>query len=162
MAIAVYPGSFDPFTLGHLDIVMRAAAQFDKVIICVMVNFKKKGFLTHKERVELIRRCIAAEPALSNVEVDSASGLLVDYARQVGASCMVKGIRTMADLEAENQMADINRMLAPELETFYLPARPELGFLSSTITRELASYHLDLERCVPAAIIEDIKAKFST
>lgn len=160
MSVAVYPGSFDPFTLGHLDIVKRAAAQFDEVVVCVLANFKKTGTFSHQERVDLIRRSIAAEEGLDNVRVDCASGLLVDYARRVGASCMVKGIRTMADLEAENQMADINRMLAPELETFYLPARPELGFLSSTITRELASYHQDLSGCVSPAIIKDIEAKY--
>lgn len=99
MSVAVYAGSFDPFTLGHLDIVKRAAAQFEKVIVCVMFNFKKKGTFDPAERVEMIRMSLAAEEGLENVEVDFDSGLLVAYARKRGASVIVKGIRTIADLE---------------------------------------------------------------
>lgn len=152
MAIAVYPGSFDPFTLGHLDIVKRAAAQFEKVIVCVMFNFKKKGTFDPAERVEMIRMSLAAEEGLENVEVDFDSGLLVAYARKRGASVIVKGIRTIADLEAEVQMADINRRLAPEVETMFLPAKPELSFLSSTIAREIASYQRELDDYLPRPI----------
>lgn len=152
MKVAVYAGSFDPFTVGHLDIVKRAAAQFDKVIVCVMFNFKKKGTFSHEERVAMIRLCLAEESGVDNVEVSFDSGLLVDFARKNGASVIIKGIRTMADLEAEVQMADINRRLAPELDTMFFPARPELSHISSTIVRELASYQCDLNGYLPAAI----------
>lgn len=152
MSVAVYAGSFDPFTLGHLDIVKRAAAQFEKVIVCVMFNFKKKGTFDPAERVEMIRMSLAAEEGLENVEVDFDSGLLVAYARKRGASVIVKGIRTIADLEAEVQMADINRRLAPEVETMFLPAKPELSFLSSTIAREIASYQRELDDYLPRPI----------
>lgn len=160
MSVAVYPGSFDPFTLGHLDIVKRAAAQFDEVIICVLFNFKKQGLFTYEERVDLIRRTLAAETSLTNVRVDSYNGLMVDYVRSVGATCMVKGVRTIADFEAESQLADINRMLAPELETFLLPARPALAWISSTNAKELALFHQNLEGCLSGAIIPDMEDKY--
>lgn len=152
MRVAVYAGSFDPFTLGHLDIVKRATAQFDKVIVCVMFNFKKKGTFAPEERVEMIRRSLAEETGVDNVEVDFDSGLLVAYARKRGASVIVKGVRTIADLESEVQMADINRKLAPEVDTMFFPAKPELSCVSSTVVRELATYQRNLDGYLPKAI----------
>lgn len=159
MRIAVYPGSFDPPTLGHLDIIRRAAAQFDRVIVCVMFNSEKSGLFTPAERVDLLRRSLAEQEGVDNVTVDRDSGLLADYARCVGASCLVKGLRRVADFESEMQMADINRSLAPGLDTLFLTARPELAFLSSTIVKELARYRVDLKGAVADAIERDVQAR---
>ncbi len=162
MSIAVYPGSFDPFTLGHLDIVLRAARQFDKVIICVMYNFKKTGHFTPDERVELIRRSLEGVEGAEKIEVDQYSGLLVDYARSKGAGSIVKGLRNISDFESELQMADINRRLAPEIETLFMTTKPELAFLSSTIAKELASYRVDMSGLVADAIAEDVVERLRT
>lgn len=159
MRIAVYPGSFDPPTLGHLDIIRRAAAQFDRVIVCVMVNSEKSGLFTPEERVELLRRSLTEQDGVENVTVDRDSGLLADYARRVGASCLVKGLRRVADFEAEMQMADINRSLAPGLDTLFLTARPELACLSSTIVRELARYRVDLRGAVAGCIADAVETR---
>ena len=116
MGIAIYPGSFDPVTLGHLDIIKRAAAQFDRVIVCVMINSHKQGLFRPEERVELIKRVVGR---LDNVEVDASGELLAEYAKKKGASCVVKGLRAMSDFEEEFQMATINRKLNPKLDTVF-------------------------------------------
>lgn len=156
MRTALYPGSFDPVTLGHLDVIRRAAAQFDRLIVCVMFNSEKHGLFRPEERVELLKKSVQG---LDNVTVDCASGLLVDYARAHQVSCVVKGIRTVADFEAEKQMADINRGLCPELETMFLMAKPELGHISSTIAKEMARYGVDLRAYVPQVIEETVAAR---
>lgn len=156
MKIAVYPGSFDPPTLGHLDIIRRAAAQFDRVIVCVMYNSEKHGLFTPEERVALLRRSLAQQEGVENVEVDRDNGLLADYARRRGASCLVKGLRRVADFESEMQMADINRTLSPGLDTLFLTARPELAFLSSTIVKELARYRAQMKGAVAESIAQDV------
>lgn len=155
MSCAIYPGSFDPPTLGHLDIIQRAAAQFDRVIVCVMFNSAKSGLFTPEERVALLRQSLSGLEGVENVEVDRDSGLLVDYARRRGAGCVVKGLRSVADFEYELQMADVNRRLTG-LETFFLTARPELGFLSSTIVRELGRYDVELRGSVSDAIADEV------
>ncbi|MCD7753132.1 MAG: pantetheine-phosphate adenylyltransferase [Clostridiales bacterium] len=156
MRTAIYPGSFDPVTRGHLDIIKRAAAQFDRLIVCVMVNSEKKGLFTPQERVELLRRVTADIP---NVEVDASPSLLADYAREKGAGCVVKGLRAMSDFEKEFQMAMINRKLNPGLETMFLSARQNYTYLSSSIAKELAMYRVPLEDFVPAEIAADVQAK---
>lgn len=160
MRIAVYPGSFDPVTLGHLDIIRRAAVQFDRLIVCVMYNSEKHGLFTPRERVELIRRSLEGLDGVDNVMVDQASGLLVDYAQQQGARCIVKGLRRVADFESEMQMADINRKLAPGVDTLFLTARPEMAFLSSTIVKEMARYQVNLRGYVADSIAGDVSARF--
>ena len=156
MRTAIYPGSFDPVTRGHLDIIKRAAAQFDRLIVCVMVNAEKTGLFTPTERVELLRR-VTRE--LDNVEIDASSALLADYARQRQASCVVKGLRAMSDFEKEFQMAMINRKLNPGLETMFLSARQNYTYLSSSITKELAMYRVPLQDFVPEEIADQVQAK---
>jgi pantetheine-phosphate adenylyltransferase len=155
MATAVYPGSFDPPTLGHLDIIQRAAAQFDRVVVCVMYNSAKSGLFTPEERLELLRESLTGLEGVENVEVDRDSGLLVDCARRKGASCVVKGLRSVTDFEYELQMADVNRKLSG-LDTLFLTARPELSFLSSSIVRELGRYQVELRGSVSDAIAENV------
>ncbi len=156
MRTALYPGSFDPVTLGHLDIIRRAARQFDWLIVCVMVNSEKRGLFAPQERAELIRRSLTG---LDNVTVDFAPGLLVEYARQHQISCVVKGLRSGADFESEKQMADINRNLDPAFETMFFTCRPELGHISSTIVKEMARYGVDLHGYVPDEIKEIVAAR---
>ena len=160
MKTAVYPGSFDPITLGHLHIIKRAAVCFDKLIVCVMVNSEKvnRGLFTAEERVELIRRVVAKLP---NVEVDSASTLIAEYARQRRACTMVKGLRAVSDYENELQMALINRKLNPRLETMFLPSSAKYTYVSSSMVKEMARYGADLSDFVPREIIADIQGKMN-
>ena len=154
MNIAIYPGSFDPITLGHLDIIRRAAACFDKVYVCVMVNCEKKQpMFTPERRLELIRHSVAH---ISNVEVENWSALLADYARAKNAHILVKGVRNCADFELENQMARINQGICPGLETLLLPASAEFEHFSSTMVREMIRYHQPLEKYVPAPVAEEL------
>ncbi len=156
MSVAIYPGSFDPVTKGHLDIIKRAAAQFDRLIVCVMVNSEKHGLFSHQERVELLRRVTRD---LDNVEVDASPMLLAEYARTRNASCVVKGLRALSDFEKEFQMAMINRKLNPGLETMFLSARQNYTYLSSSITKELASFHVPLNDFVPDEIVDEVQRR---
>ena len=137
MRRAVCPGSFDPVTVGHMDLAARAAAIFDRVILCVMVNGEKRHMFTLDERLALVR---AAAAAIPNVEAAACDGLLADFARAQGACALVKGVRGAADLDWETQMAQINRDLCPQLDTILLPARPEHLHISSTLVREMLRY----------------------
>ena len=160
MKTAIYPGSFDPITLGHLNIIKRAAVCFDKLIVCVMVNSEKvnRGLFTEAERVELIRRVVAKLP---NVEVDCSSTLLAEYARQKKACTLVKGLRAVSDYENELQMALINRKLNPRLETMFLPSSTKYTYVSSSMVKEMARYGADLSDFVPREIIADIQEKMN-
>ena len=149
MRIAVYPGSFDPPTLGHLDVVERAERLFDKVIVAVGRNSAKNPLLGIEERVEAIKLATAH----IDVEVDTFSGLLVDYVSKVGASAIVRGLRANADFEYEFQMALVNRRLKPELESVFLMTKWEYSYLSSSIVREVALLGGDFSEMVPRAII---------
>ena len=159
MKIAIYPGSFDPVTSGHLNIIRRAASIFDKLIVCVMVNAGKNPMFTQTERVELIRKVTSDLP---NVEVDSSCELLAEYARRKGSCVIVKGLRAGSDFENEFQMALINRKLNPELDTMFLTAEHEYMHLSSSIVKELAAYDVDLSDFLPEQIIPDFKQRVST
>ena len=160
MKTAIYPGSFDPITLGHLNIIKRAAVCFDKLIVCVMVNSEKvnRGLFTEAERVELIRRVVAKLP---NVEVDCSSTLIAEYARQKRACTLVKGLRAVSDYENELQMALINRKLNPRLETMFLPSSTKYTYVSSSMVKEMARYGADLSDFVPREIIADIQEKMN-
>ena len=154
MRIAVCPGSFDPITLGHLDIIRRASALFDRVWVCVMANGEKsRGMFPPQRRLELVRLAVEELP---NVEAELWTGLLADYARQRNAGFLVKGVRCGTDFDNEYQMAWINRSLAVELETVLLPARPEFSYFSSTMAREMIRYGQDLKRYLPFAVAEEI------
>lgn len=152
MSVAVYPGSFDPVTKGHLNIIARAAKLFDRLIVCVMVNSDKNPLFSADERVDLIRRVTADLP---NVEVDFSDRLLAAYAKDRGAQVIVKGLRAMSDFEKEFQMAMINRKLNPDLDTMFLTAEHQLTYLSSSIVKELGHYDADLTELLPEEIIPD-------
>ncbi len=156
MKLAVYPGSFDPITLGHLNIIRRASACFDKLVVCVMYNSSKTGIFLPEERVELIGRCVARFP---NVTVDSSTGLLADYAKKKKADVVVKGLRAISDYESEVAMAVINRKLNPELETMFLASSEKYTYLSSTVVKEMARYGADLKEFVPEEILVDVSEK---
>lgn len=153
MKIAIYPGSFDPITSGHLNIIRRAANIFDRVIVCVMVNAGKKApMFSQDERVELIRRVTADLP---NVEVDCSRELLAEYARRKGGCVVVKGLRAGSDFENEFQMAIINRKINPNLDTMFLTAEPQYMYMSSSMVKELGYYDVDLSEFLPEEIIPD-------
>lgn len=156
MKIAIYPGSFDPVTIGHLNIIQRAANIFDKLIVCVMVNAGKNPVFTLEERVDLIRRVTKNIP---NVEVDSSSELLAEYARRRGSCVIVKGLRAGSDFENEFQMALINKKINPELDTMFLTAESQYMYLSSSMVKELGSYGVDLSDFLPKEIISDFQKK---
>lgn len=158
MKIAIYPGSFDPVTSGHLNIVRRAASIFDKLIICVMVNAGKSPMFTLDERVELIRRVTEDIP---NVEVDSSNELLADYARRKGSCVIVKGLRAGSDFENEFQMALINRKINPELDTMFLTSEHQYMYLSSSAVKELGRYNVDLSDFLPEQIIPDFQKRIN-
>ena len=159
MKIAIYPGSFDPVTLGHLNIIKRAANCFDKLIVCVMVNSSKHGMFTPPERVELLRQSTAR---FQNVEGDVSNELLAAYARRRGAKVVVKGLRAVSDYEQEVQMAVINRKLNHNLETMFLASSEKYTYLSSTIVKEMARYGADLKEFIPREIVEDVQERLRT
>ena len=159
MKIAIYPGSFDPVTLGHLNIIKRAANCFDRLIVCVMVNSSKHGMFTPAERVELLCRATQRFP---NVEVDFSDELLAAYARRRGAKVVVKGLRAVSDYEQEVQMAIINRKLNQNLETMFLASSEKYTYLSSTIVKEMARYGADLGEFIPREIVEDVEERLKT
>ena len=156
MNVAVYPGSFDPITLGHLNIIRRSAAVFDKLLVCVMVNSEKTPMFTKEERVDLIRRTVAK---YGNVEVETSSKLVVDYMKDRGAKVIVKGLRAVSDFDREFQIALVNNKIAPGVETFFLPSSEKYTYLSSTVVKEMAKYGADLRAFVPQEIIEDVLRK---
>lgn len=156
MKIAIYPGSFDPITSGHLNIIQRAAKIFDKLIVCVMVNAGKKPMFTQEERVNLIRRVTKDIP---NVEVDLSDELLAEYAKRKGSCVIVKGLRAGSDFENEFQMALINHKINPELDTMFLTAESQYMYLSSSTVKELGSYGVDLSDFLPDEIIPDFQER---
>ena len=156
MKTAIYPGSFDPITLGHINIIKRAAQAFDKVIVCVMVNSKKNGGLfTPEERIALMRKSMTVE----NVEFDVSYDLVAEYAKAKGSRVLVKGLRVVSDFEQEVQMAMINSKVNPELDTVFFTSDEKYTYLSSTVVKELARYHANLDEFLPREIIEDVKNK---
>jgi pantetheine-phosphate adenylyltransferase len=154
MSLAVYPGSFDPVTYGHLDVVRRAAGMFDRLLIAVLVNPRKAPLLPVDERAAAIREAVAAEmPDIApRIEVATFDGLTVDFCRAVGASHLVRGLRAVSDFEAELQMAHMNRALAPGVDTVFLMTAVEYAFLSSALVREIAQFGGDVGPFVPAAV----------
>ena len=158
LKIAIYPGSFDPVTSGHLNIIRRAAKIFDKLIVCVMVNAGKNPMFTLKERVDLIRRVTSD---IANVEVDSSNELLADYAQRRGSCVIVKGLRAGSDFENEFQMALINHKINPNLDTMFLTAESQYMYLSSSTVKELGNYNVDLSEFLPAEIIPDFQNRIN-
>lgn len=151
--ICIYPGSFDPITIGHMDIIRRAAVLFDKVIVAVLHNPAKKGAFPIEERLNMIRKACAS---ISNVEVDTFSGLLADYVKQTRAQAVVRGLRGISDFESECQMAQVNQQVLPGMETLFMMTRPEHAHISSSVVRELASFGGDVQAYIPPEIHEDV------
>ena len=156
MKIAIFPGSFDPVTSGHLNIIRRAAHIFDRLIVCVMVNAGKSPMFTLEERVNLIRRVTADIP---NVEVDASNELLAEYAKRKGSCVIVKGLRAGSDFENEFQMAMINRKINPELDTMFLTAEHQYMYMSSSTVKELGHYGVELSDFLPEEIIPDFQER---
>lgn len=157
MTIAVYPGSFDPVTNGHIDVACRAREIFDEVIISVARNGSKQALFSVDERVQLLEAAVAAMPG---IRVDTFDGLTVDYARTVDATALVRGLRAVSDFEYEFQIALMNRKLAPELETVFLMPNEKYTYLSSSIVRELARLHTDVSEFVPDVVMHALRTRF--
>ena len=155
--IAVIPGTFEPITNGHLDIIERAAKIFDVLYVSVLNNSSKKPLFTIEERMEMIRQVTAHLP---NVQVESASGLTVDYAATRGATAIVRGLRAVSDFEYEMQIASMNRTLNAEIETFFVMTNTKYSFLSSSMVKEVAQYQGDISELVPEIVNEQVQAKF--
>ncbi|EAF7364812.1 pantetheine-phosphate adenylyltransferase [Listeria monocytogenes] len=155
--IAVIPGTFDPITNGHLDIIERAAKIFDVLYVSVLNNSSKKPLFTIEERMEMIRQVTAHLP---NVQVESASGLTVDYAATRGATAIVRGLRAVSDFEYEMQIASMNRTLNADIETFFVMTNTKYSFLSSSMVKEVAQYQGDISKLVPEIVNKAVQAKF--
>lgn len=156
--IAVYPGSFDPVTNGHLDIIRRAAKQFDTLIVAVLNNTKKQPLFTVEERTDLLRQVTAD---IGNVVVDSFRDLLVNYMHMKKAQVIIRGLRAVSDFEYELQMASMNRNLSDRVETFFMMTNPKYSFLSSSIVKEIAQFHGQVTDLVPEPVERALKRKFS-
>ena len=156
MKIGIYPGSFDPVTLGHIDVIKRASALVDHLIIGVLKNSSKTPLFSAEERVELLRRTTQDIP---NIEIESYDGLLVDFADSKNADVIVRGLRAVTDFEYELQLAQTNRKLNPKVDTVFLATSVEYAYLSSSIVREIARYNGNIEKFVPENIIEDVYNK---
>ncbi len=159
MSTAVYPGSFDPITNGHLDVVRRAARVFDRVVVAVLANPRKAPLLSVEARVAVIERVIAAEPALvARVEVHTFDGLTVDFCHTVGAESLVRGLRAIADFETELQLAHNNHELAPDVDTIFFMTSLENSYVSSSLVKEIALFGGDVSRMLPAAAADALRA----
>ena len=156
MTVAIYPGSFDPITNGHLDILKSGSEIFDKVIIAVSYNVNKTGFLTVQERVDLIRKSVVHLP---NVEVDFFEGLTVEYAKKKGADVLLRGLRTSFDFEYELQLSQTNNAMSPDLKTVFLITKPEYNFISSSMVREILVNNGDISKFVPEVVKEYLVSK---
>ncbi len=156
--IAVYPGSFDPVTLGHLDIIRRAAKQFDRLIVAVLHNPSKHPLFTVEERKELL---YAVTSDLENVEIDNFRDLLINYMHSRHAHVIVRGLRAVSDFEYELQMASTNHKLSEDVETFFMMTNPQYSYLSSSIVKEVARFHGPISDLVPAVVEEAVKRKYA-
>ena len=156
MKLMIYPGSFDPVTLGHLDIIPRAAKMTDTLVVAIMNNSEKKYFFTLEERLEMIRSSVAE---LKNVEVDFSEGLMVEYMKKRGAAAAVRGLRAITDFEYELQWVTLNQKLDPEFQALFMMASSEHSFLSSSIVREIGRLGGDISKMVPACVHDFIKEK---
>jgi pantetheine-phosphate adenylyltransferase len=158
MSSAIYPGSFDPVTLGHLDIIKRTSEMFDEVIIGVLNNTSKSPLFSVEERVNMLVEVVSDIP---NVRVESFGGLLVDFARQNNVKTIIRGLRAVTDFEYELQLAQSNRKVAPEIDTVFLTTSIEYAYLSSSIVKEYASFGVDVGQFVPEGIVDKIRRKYN-
>ncbi|SFR90972.1 pantetheine-phosphate adenylyltransferase [Anaeromicropila populeti] len=158
MKIGIYPGSFDPITLGHLDVIKRSSKIVDKLIIGVLNNSAKKCLFTPEERVEIIRR---VTKDMDNVEVESFQGLLVDFAELKKACVLVRGLRAITDFEYELQIAQINHKANPNVDTIFFTTNVEFSYISSSLVKEFASYGSDISPFVPELVVDELEKKFN-
>ena len=160
MTVAVYPGSFDPITNGHLDVIGRAARVFDRVVVAVLENPRKQPLLSAQDRVAVIRDALGASGAGSEdrIVVDTFDGLTVDFCHRVGASIVVRGLRTISDFETELQLAHNNRRLAPDVDTVFFVTAVEHGYVSSSLVKEIASFGGDVSEMIPAAAADRLRS----
>lgn len=158
MAIAVYPGSFDPATYGHIDVIRRAASLFDQVIVGVLNNSTKSPLFSAEERVNILKKVTLD---VSNVKIQAFSGLAVDFARDCNAQVIVRGLRAITDFEYELQMAQTNRVLAPDVDTMFLTTSLEYAYLSSTIVKEVNLFDGDIRKFVPPVVAEALQEKLN-
>ncbi len=157
---AIYPGSFDPLTYGHLDILQRAVQMFEKVIVTVAVNNRKKSVFSGEERVRLIEEAIKGKEWAGKVEIEQFTGLLIDFARKKGVNVLLRGVRQISDFEYEFRMALTNRRLAPEIDTLFLMPDEQLTFISATMVKEVAAWGGDLSSFVPEHVAKALKEKY--
>jgi pantetheine-phosphate adenylyltransferase len=150
---AVYPGSFDPITKGHLDVLSKASKMFDKVIIAVLKNNGKSGFLPTEDRIALIENSLK-EMDITNVRVDSFDGLTIEYAKKVNSDILIRGLRAVSDFEYEMQLSQTNNALAPSITTVFLITKPKYNFISSSTVKEVAKYNGDISKFVPTCVVE--------
>lgn len=155
--IAIYPGSFDPLTYGHLDIIERALEIFDKVIVSVFINTNKKSLFTLEERIEILKKILGKK---KQIEIDSFTGLLTDYMKQKNIKVVIRGLRAVSDLEYEFQYAAANRTLCPEVETIFFMPKLRYSYLSSSVVREVAKFGGDVSKMVPPYVVKKIKEKY--
>ena len=156
---ACYPGTFDPVTKGHLDIIERAAGLYDEVIVLIMRNPRKNCTFTEEERKSMIETCLKGQPYADKVRVDIGSGLTVEYVKKSGAKTIIRGIRAVSDYEYELQQATANQILAPEIETLFMIAKPMYSFLSSSVVKEIALNGGEIAPYIPAEIISQVEEK---
>ena len=159
MRIGIYPGSFDPLTYGHLDIIERAVKICDKLIVGVFINSAKKSLFSQEEREIILKRCCSE--ISTNIEIVSFNGLLVDFCRNNNISCMIRGLRAVSDFEYEITIASLNKRLAPDIETIFLMGKDENLFISSTLVKEIAAYNGDISTLVHPYVAESIRQKIS-
>ncbi|MCD7879141.1 MAG: pantetheine-phosphate adenylyltransferase [Candidatus Gastranaerophilales bacterium] len=158
MRTAIYPGSFDPITKGHLDVLERAANIFDKVIIVVSVNVNKKSFIPLEDKLELIKESCSN---IKNVQVDSYDGLTIEYAKQHNANVLIRGLRAVSDFEYEMQLSQANNALCPDIHTVFLITKPKYNFISSGTVREIAYMKGDISKFVPEPVAKYMKLKYT-
>lgn len=158
---AIYPGSFDPLTNGHLDILERAAQKFEKVVVTVAINNSKSAVFTGDERVKLIEKAIETKPWADKIEIEKFTGLLIDFARKKKIHVLLRGVRQISDFEYEFRMALTNRRLAPEIDTMFLMPDEQLTFISATIVKEIAAWGGDLSSFVPQHVAEALHKKYN-
>ena len=160
MTVAVYPGSFDPITNGHLDVIGRAGQVFERVVVAVLANPRKQPLLSADERVAVIRDALAASgvTAGDRIVVDTFDGLTVDFCQRIGATIIIRGLRTISDFETEMQLAHNNRRLAPDVDTVFFVTAVEHGYVSSSLVKEIASFGGNVSEMIPAAAADRLRA----